>query len=77
MIGIPFPVCDFCGRPIERMTTWYDPARALHMVAVECHGEREEVSLSLALLDSNPTVRGGVAFRQKIAALAQPADNPL
>lgn len=44
------PICDVCGRQVERLETWRDEMRMKLVWVVYCHGQSERVELSFSEL---------------------------
>lgn len=55
------PLCERCHKPVERLATWDKDGRAIVVVVVTCHGEKERTEVARAELDG---VLRGTAFRR-------------
>lgn len=57
-----WPRCALCDAPVERATITQDLARCSTVITAQCHGERETMTISDALLEDRGH-RDLVAFR--------------
>ena len=73
MTNLPWPHCDRCQKPVERLTTHYDGMA--YIVEANCHGQREVTRLSFYdLADMGAEgLQAGVAFRQTMALASEAA----
>lgn len=64
MLEHTHPICDVCGKPVARFTTWEDRHLGKFYFLAECHGQRERVEVELVLLEQAPdlSLRAGRAF---------------
>lgn len=74
MIGdtMKLPTCARCQRQVDRTTRYDDPLSDAVKFVVECHGERETVTVSERVLRSMKPMDSlsfGVAFAPKPAGL--------
>ena len=40
------PICDLCNKPVDALQQTYDPARAVYVYQVRCHGATETATLT-------------------------------
>jgi hypothetical protein len=79
----PLPTCAICKRPVERISRVDLMHRAATIFVVECHGDREEVTLTAIQMvewfGPGSTLTMGEAFVPKAlppAPLALPGASP-
>ncbi|CAB4134283.1 hypothetical protein UFOVP272_42 [uncultured Caudovirales phage] len=60
------PLCAVCNKPVERVESMYDIARAAKRFRVYCHGDMEEHLLRDELIEDGYSVRFGQAFIDKL-----------
>lgn len=65
-VNVPTPSCGRCGHLVPFMTWWYDQRKMVHVVVVECHGERErtEISDRDLVMSIDLKIHAGVAFKR-------------
>lgn len=58
------PTCARCGRPVDKLTEYYDEFMARVCYVAHCHGERERVDIDVELLKflGDSGISFGVAF---------------
>jgi hypothetical protein len=60
------PICAICNKPVERVESMYDIARAAKRFRVYCHGDVEEAMLNDETIEDSDSVRFGQAFIDKL-----------
>ena len=60
------PLCAVCNKPVERVESMYDIARAAKRFRVYCHGDMEEAMLDDVTIEDSNSVRFGQAFIDKL-----------
>ena len=62
------PECAVCGRPVDLFSTYVDTLTLDQVYVAECHGEREEVRLSVGVMARADVIAVGRAFERKTLA---------
>lgn len=60
--------CATCQRPVDRIWRDFNHYTREHVVAVECHGEKEMSAISLGELENGWQIVEAVAFKKALAA---------
>lgn len=64
-LGDDWPECALCNKRVDAMRSYRDEFTCETVLMVKCHGDREEVRISDALLDAKMGMRMGRAFDRK------------
>lgn len=63
-INIPWPTCERCKAPVEKISSYEDVRTDETIFVVHCHGKVEETKISFWALMQLEHLRRGTAFRQ-------------
>lgn len=68
---VDIPTCDVCGRLVDGFHQWLDDRRQeWHLIAV-CHGDTEEVVLTVEFLQAHKELNTGRAFVRPVLVVGR------
>jgi recombinational DNA repair protein (RecF pathway) len=63
-LGVAFPTCAICNKPVDKVETMYHPAYQGKLFRVHCHGQYEDQMLDDMMFLGSHQVTFGKAFQK-------------